>query len=332
MKRPSVIFSFAALLMLNTRAIGDDKLPAEQVKFFESKVRPLLAEHCWKCHSADKQKGGLRLDSRGAMLTGGESGTAVVAGKPDDSLLMEAVRYESLEMPPSGKLTKDQIETLATWIKLGAPWPHAGGAPEAQAEAKPTFSDEDRAWWAIQPRREVIPPDISDSIATVHNEVDQFIQSRLRSEGITPAPEADRAVLIRRVTFDLTGLPPTPEEVAAFVKETDGAYERLVDRLLNSPRFGERMARHWLDLVRYADGDGYRADDYRPHVWRYRDYVIQSFSRSTTTSRTIALCRNSWRAMNSFPTPRPRASPRAICDTASTNGTLAMCAASGMPF
>jgi Protein of unknown function (DUF1549)/Protein of unknown function (DUF1553)/Planctomycete cytochrome C len=284
----SLLLTTALWLSLSVSSQCDDKLPAEQLRFFEAKVRPLLAEHCWKCHGPEKQKGELRLDSRSAMLAGGDSGAAIVPLDAKASLLIQAVNYDGLEMPPAGKLKPEQIEILTQWVKLGAPWPGGDQVAAGKKVEKTGFTEEDRLWWAIQPRREVVPPNVKDSPAIIHNPIDQFIAARLEREGLTPAPEAERRVLIRRVTFDLTGLPPTPEEITAFEQDAAAnAYERLVDRLLESTRFGERMARHWLDLVRYADGDGYRADDYRPHAWRYRDYVIQAFNDDKPYDRFV---------------------------------------------
>ncbi|HWC89940.1 MAG TPA: DUF1549 domain-containing protein, partial [Pirellulales bacterium] len=233
--------------------------------FFEKEVRPLLAERCFKCHGEQKQSGDLRLDSRAAILAGGSSGPAIVPGKPAESLLVEAIRYESLEMPPKGKLSEAQVAVLTRWIQLGAPWPGEvspgnGGRP-ARPEDK--ISDEDRRWWAFQPVASVKPPASADP--WIRNDLDRFIFDKLLQSGLAPAPEASRAVLIRRAYFDLWGLPPSPEEVEAFVRDpAPDAYERLIDRLLDAPQYGERSARHWLDLVRYADSDGYRIDDYRP--------------------------------------------------------------------
>jgi mono/diheme cytochrome c family protein len=259
------------------------------IKFFETKVRPILADNCFKCHGPAKQKGGLRLDSRGAALQGGENGPAVVPGRRDDSLLVEAIHYESLEMPPAGKLDDAKIAILTRWVEMGAPWPTTEVSPAAAASgAKPRLSDEDRAYWAFQPIKRPEPPVPRDGRWS-RNPIDRFILARLEAEGLTTAPEADRRTLIRRASFDLTGLPPTPTEIDAFVNDTEPlAYERLIERLLASPRYGERWARHWLDLVRYAESDGYRADAYRPETWRYRDYVIAAFNDDVSYDRFIA--------------------------------------------
>jgi hypothetical protein len=248
--------------------------------FFEKEVRPLLAENCYGCHGDDKQKGGLRLDSLEALLRGGDSGPALVPGKPGESLLIEAVHHDGLAMPPKGRLAEEKVRTLERWVELGAPWPNAGHAttPGAPVIRRSSLTDEDRAYWFFQPLAESGPPEIDDG-GWSRNPIDRFILARLRAAGLTPSAEADPRTLIRRLTFDLTGLPPTPEEVEAFVhSKSPIAYEELVNRLLASPRFGERQARRWLDLVRYAESDGYRQDAYRPHAWPYRDYAIRSFN------------------------------------------------------
>ncbi len=261
---------------------------AEDVKFFELHIRPLLAEHCYSCHSDEKQKGQLRVDSLSSLLTGGESGAAIVAGKPDESVLIQAVRYESFEMPPNGRLPEESVRLLEEWVRRGAPWPNAG-EPAPAAKEKKGFSEEDRAWWALQPVADVQPPAVDGADSSwVKNEIDQFIMSAMKKEGLTPAPEADRLTLIRRLSFDLIGLPPTPEQISEFINDpAPDAWEKLVDRMLSSPQYGERWARHWLDVVRYADSDGYRIDHYRPDSWRYRDYVIRSLNDDKPYDRFV---------------------------------------------
>jgi hypothetical protein len=271
---------------------------AEQVQFFENHIRPLLAEHCWKCHGAEKQRGGLRLDSRTALLRGGESGPAIVPGKPEESLLIEAVNYASYEMPPEGRLPDALIERLTQWVALGAPWP--GHDADVRPAQRSKITDDDRQWWAFQPVRPVPVPHLQaagsnaeDAYAElertwVRNDIDRFILAAQRDARLVPAPEADKLSLLRRVYFDLIGLPPGPDEIAAFLADdSPQAYEHVVDRLLASPHYGERWARHWLDLVRYAESDGYRKDDYRPHAWRYRDYVIDSLNEDKPYDRFV---------------------------------------------
>lgn len=267
-------------------ASADDKISAEHLKFFEGHVRPLLIQKCLSCHGEEQQKGSLRLDSLEAMLKGGDSGPAIVPGNPDESMLVEAIRYESYEMPPSGQMPEKDINILVQWVKIGAPWPGGATAQLRRTDAD-KITEDDRQWWAYQPLHHAqVPP--SPASGWARNPIDHFIAQRLQSEGLTPAPEADRATLIRRLYFDLVGLPPTPEEVQAFVAdESPDAYDQLVTRLLDSPQYGERWARHWLDLVRYADSDGYRVDHYRPNAWRYRDYVIRAFNEDKPYDRFV---------------------------------------------
>jgi hypothetical protein len=260
----------------------------EQAEFFEKHVRPILVERCYSCHSTaeKKQKGGLVVDSLDGLRTGGDTGPALDAAKPDESLFLKAVRYtdDDLKMPPKGKLPDAEIDVLVKWVKMGTPWPNAKAGTRRRKPG--TITDDDRKWWAFQPVKVVDPPAAGEGWA--RTPVDRFISEKHKSAGLTPAGEATRAVLARRLYFDLHGLPPTPEEVDAFVNDADPqAYEKLVDRLLASPRYGERMARLWLDLVRYADSDGYRIDDYRPQAWRYRDYVVRAFNADKPYDRFV---------------------------------------------
>lgn len=259
---------------------------AEQAEFFEKEVRPLLLDQCAKCHGADQQKGGLRLDNRLGAVTGGDSGPAIVAGDPSGSLLIDAINYNSFEMPPDGKLEPAQIAILTKWVRMGAPWPQRDEEDDSTPRRGKTITEEDRNYWCFQPVQRVTPPSVDD--AWCRNEIDRFVLARLRAEGLTPAPEADKRTLIRRATFDLHGLPPRPEDVDAFfADDSPEAFSRLVDRLLESPRYGEHWARHWLDLVRYAESDGFKQDAYRPQVWRYRDYVIQSLNDDQPYDRFV---------------------------------------------
>jgi cytochrome c553 len=292
---PTTLFAAAALVAAAARAA--EPTP-DQTKFFEEKVRPVLAENCFKCHSDKEQKGQLRLDRPDAALAGGESGPAIVPGKPDESLLVEAINYKSLEMPPTGKLSDEAIATLTEWVRLGAPWPGHGsgsGGP-ALRQGKDRITDEDRAWWAFQPVKHFAPPEIEGDRWS-RTAIDRFLLAggpfqaeRGANDPEGPSyQEADRRTLIRRLYFDLIGLPPAIDDVDAFASdESPDAYERLADRLLASPQFGERWARHWLDLVRYAESDGYKQDAYRPHAWRYRDYVIGSLNADKPYDRFMA--------------------------------------------
>ncbi len=267
---------FAQAFVSVARAADD---PAG-VEFFEKKIRPVLVEHCYSCHSKDgeKIKGGLLLDTKDSLLKGGDTGPAIVPGDAEKSLLIKAVRYkdENLQMPPKNKkLSEAQIADLETWVKMGAPDPRTGNA--ATTKSKST----DKQHWAFQP---VKPPAIpmAKNKRRVQSPIDAFVLVRLEAKGLSLSPPADRRTLIRRVVFDLTGLPPTPEEVVAFINDKSSeAYANLVDRLLASPRYGERWARHWLDVARYADTKGYLAGDEQrryPYSYTYRDYVIRAFN------------------------------------------------------
>jgi hypothetical protein len=255
---------------------------------FEKKVRTVLEQHCYKCHShqAGKSKGALILDSRDAMLKGGETAPAIVPGHPEKSLLIKAVSYadDDLQMPPGGKkLAAEEIALLTAWIKAGAPWTEAAVKSGLRTPGK--ITEADRRYWAFQPIK-AMPLPAGDEV----NPIDRFIVARLQKEGIKPAPMADARTLIRRLYFDVIGLPPTPEEVEQFVgafATPQAAIEHLIDRLLASPHYGERSARQWLDLVRFAESDGYRLDSFRPHAWRYRDYVIQSFNDDKPYDRFV---------------------------------------------
>ncbi len=266
---------------------GWDRARADE-EFFEKEIRPLLVEHCSECHGRESQEAGLRVDSREALLQGGDSGTALVPGDANASLLVQAVRYlGEPKMPPKGKLPAADIEKLERWVAMNAPWPATGSPAPDSASARPAgfaASDHQRAWWAFQPVANPSPPTVTRE-AWVRNDVDRFILAGLESQGLEPAPEADRRQWLRRVTFDLVGLPPTPEEVDAFLADgTDRAQERVVERLLASPEYGRRWARHWLDVVRYADF--YDSDPKTrtesceiTEAWRYRDWVVDSLNR-----------------------------------------------------
>jgi hypothetical protein len=243
------------------------------VEFFEKRIRPILVERCSECH-AQKVKGGLRVDSRAALLKGGDSGPAIVPGKPEESLLIRVVRGgdPDLKMPPKNPLPKAAVEDLARWVAMGAPDPRDVVAVKEGPRGPSPL--EGRKHWAFRPLREGSPP------AGGHP-VDAFLDARVQA----PAPEADRATLVRRVTFDLTGLPPTAAEVEDFVR--NGDWDRVLDRLLASPRYGEKWGRRWLDLVRYADSNGVDEDVAHPHAWRYRDWVVRAFNDDLPYDRFI---------------------------------------------
>ena len=260
----------------------------EKTRFFEEKVQPILAARCIKCHGgSEKVRGGLRLDNRESVLKGGDLGPAVSLQQPEESVLLQAIRYQELEMPPGGKLPQGELDILTRWVKEGVPWssrpsPSAPASPPPatiSGPASPRAIAAARREWSYRPVVRPTVPSVKDRNA-IRNPIDAFIRSRLETEGLRPAPDADRITLIRRLTYDLTGLPPTPEEVDAFLADnTRDAYERLVDRLLNSPRYGEQWARHWLDLVRFGETNGYERDSAKPFAWRYRDYVIDAYNR-----------------------------------------------------
>jgi cytochrome c553 len=259
-----------AAALLAAPAAAQTRQPDPE-SFFELKVRPVLARRCSRCHGGEKANGGLRVDSRAALLKGGRSGPALVPGDPEKSLLVQAVRHvgTDLRMPPQEKLADAVVADLAAWVKQGAVWPAAkpGGA-DAFAPQK---------HWAFRPVKKVEPP--PDPSGWARHPIDRFIAAGLRKQGLRPAGAADRRVLLRRLTFDLIGLPPTPQEVEAFLADrSPDALERVVDRLLASPHYGERWGRHWLDVARYADTAGDNADYPIPEARLYRDYVIDSFN------------------------------------------------------
>lgn len=259
----------------------------EGVPFFREKIEPVLKAQCYSCHSgeADKVEGGLRLDSRAAVLRGGEGGPAVVVGKAGTSLLIQAIRHEGgLMMPPEkARLSENTIADFVKWIEMGAPDPREGDA----ADSTMTGLNEGRKHWAFQPVRKVNAPKVSDA-TWGRSAIDAFILAEMEQRQWRPAPAATRAELIRRVSFDLIGLPPSPDEVEAFINDADpGAYERLVDRLLSSRHYGERAAQHWLDVVRYAESEGYEYDRHVPDAWRYRDYVINSLNADKPFDRFL---------------------------------------------
>jgi len=235
---------------------------ADEDELFIEQVAPLLERRCVRCHNASKSKGGLDLSTARGLRAGGESGEAVLNGKPDESLLLDMVSGENPSMPEGGPpLSGKEIAVLRRWIQSGAKWPD-----EKVLTAKAGGTD----WWSLKPLNQPDVPDVKSN--WVRTEIDAFILQKLKQQGLTPAPEASKRTLIRRLSFDLHGLPPTPEEVDAFLADNDPqSYEKLVDRLLASPRYGERWARHWLDVVHYGDTHGYDKDKRRPHAWPYRD-------------------------------------------------------------
>ena len=261
------------------------RLPAqpttEQIEFFESAIRPLLAEHCYQCHSqkANPVFAGLRLDSRSDLEKGSDSGPVVIPGKPEESRLVEVVRGTgALQMPPAGKLSADKIAALVKWIEMGAPWPDEKALLSAKPGSKFDLEARRSEHWAWQPVRAVASPRVEND-AWVRNGIDAFVLAKLEEKGLRPAKQATPETLLRRLYFDLIGLPPSPEEVEAFIaNSSQNAYQAVVDRLLASERFGERWARHWMDLVRYSESHGMEGDPDIPSAWQYRDYLIRAFN------------------------------------------------------
>ncbi len=253
---------------------------AKGVQFFEKKIRPVLVQQCYKCHSAESKsvKANLLLDMRDGIRRGGETGPAVVPGDVEASLLISALRHEDFEMPPKGKLPADVVADFVTWVKMGAPDPRKG-ASVAAVEPKQIDWKQARQFWSFQPVKETAPPELKEDNWS-RDAIDRYVFAARRRNGLSVVADAERTALCRRVYFDLTGLPPTPREVEAFLSDkSPQALESLVDRLLDSPRFGERWGRHWLDVARYADSNGNVDNTAFPHAWRYRDYVIASFNK-----------------------------------------------------
>jgi hypothetical protein len=264
---------------------------SDALAFFETRVRPVLAENCYPCHGPQKQRSGLRLDQFDSLLKGGDRGPALVPREPEKSLLIRAIRYtdEDLRMPPKSKLTEGQIQDLTTWVNMGAPVPRPANTIASEtAQLKQDFDlAQRRRHWAYQPVRWGFQPAVRNKTWCT-SPVDAFILAQLKAAGLAPAPPADRRTLIRRLTFDLLGLPPTPAEVEAFVADTaPDAWDKLVERLLASPHSGERWARHWLDLVRFAQTLGHEFDYELPNAWRYRDYVIRAFNSDVPYSQFV---------------------------------------------
>ncbi len=273
-----VYVAVAAGLLLPFTVVGaDTKTDPGGVEFFEEKVRPVLAANCFSCHSVGKKRrGNLLLDSRSALLKGGDTGAALVPGEPDKSLLIKAISYtDELRMPPRSKLAKQQIDDLTAWVRMGAPWP--GGDSNVVGPQKFDF-EQRRKYWSFQPVRKSFPPVVKRA-SWPSTPIDRFLLARLEEIGLNPAPEADRRTLLRRVTYDLTGLPPTEKEITVFLDDhSPDAWEKLVDRLLASPAYGERWGRHWLDLVRFAETSGHEFDFEIANAWRYRDHIIRAFN------------------------------------------------------
>lgn len=282
MRTLALPLSLIVVLTFTVQVSAENKFSPEHIEFFEKSVRPVLMKRCVECHGPEKQESGLRLDARSAIVKGGDSGAAVVVGKPDESELIHAIRYETYEMPPSGQMPAEEIAAIEKWVKLGMPWP-AESEPLQPATFDERLVDDKQHHWAYQPIQNPPAPNTQGDWAA--NDIDHFVQGRLSEAGISPSEKAERRTLIRRATFDLTGLPPTAEEVEAFVSDKDAnAFEKVIDRLLASNQYGVKWGRIWLDVARYSDTRGYLNDgqDRRfPYAHAYRDYVIDSFNRDT---------------------------------------------------
>lgn len=279
-----LISSFMIVLALPGISVFADENSSEitpaQAEFFEKKIRPVFANNCYECHGEEEQEASLRLDKYAFVIKGGDTGPAVVPGDPKKSEIVDAILYDpdGYQMPPSGKLPQADIDNIIAWVKMGAPWP---GADKETLDGGPSkeFNIAERLkHWAYQPIQNVEPPQISGS-DWVKSPVDAFILKALQEKSLQPAQPADKRTLLRRVTFDLIGLPPTKNELEAFLADdSPQAFEKVVDRLLANPAYGERWGRHWLDLVRFAETAGHEFDYEIPHAWRYRDYVIRAFN------------------------------------------------------
>ena len=291
MNTPRLLAWLAVFCMPLSPALADEKLDAAGVDFFEKKIRPVLVAHCYKCHSADAKsiKGGLLLDSKAGILAGGDTGPALEPGNVEDSLIIGSLRYadDAYQMPPSGKLSDEIIADFEKWVEMGAP------DPRDDAGADPVKDGVDikagKEFWSFQKPQKQDPPKVQQA-DWIERPLDQFILAKLEAAKRSPAPKADKRTLLRRVYFDLIGLPPTPEEVQEFMQdESPDAYARTVDRLLASPHYGERWGRHWLDVVRYAEDNTNMGPHNGPyeHAWRYRDWVVNALNEDVPYDQFI---------------------------------------------
>ena len=276
------------LLFAAPSAIAEERATPtkEQLDFFETKIRPVLVEHCYKCHAAEAKiiKGGLRLDSRDGLLKGGDTGPSVVPGQAEKSLLLKALKYDEIEMPPKGKLAESVVKDFETWIKMGLPDPRKS---DDVPKSRTLDIQAGRKFWAFQPVADPTPPNVKNA-AWPRDTIDRFVLANLEAKGLKTVADADRYTWLRRVTFDLTGLPPTTKEIGDFIRDpSPQAREKVVDRLLASRAYGERWARHWLDLTGYADMMGTSNNVYAEHAWRYRDYLIAAFRNDKPIDRFV---------------------------------------------
>ncbi|MDA0282793.1 MAG: DUF1549 domain-containing protein, partial [Planctomycetota bacterium] len=280
----ATLFCTLIFLIDATSPYADDKEAIDPVKleFFEARIRPVLVKHCYECHSTTSKevKGSLLLDSAPGLLKGGDSGPAIIAGKPNESPLIEALRYEGVEMPPAGRLPANVVKDFERWVEMGSPDPRTDNPAPGVVKPQRTIDLEaGRQFWAFRPIVDHGPPKVSDKSWPI-SDIDAFVLQQLEAAGLKPAADAERRTLIRRVYFDLIGLPPSPEDVAEFLDDTsDDALKTVVDQLLKSPQFGVHWGRHWLDVARYADSNGADFNATFHNAWKYRDYVIDSFNR-----------------------------------------------------
>ncbi|MCA9015146.1 MAG: PSD1 domain-containing protein [Planctomycetaceae bacterium] len=279
---PSGLLIAAVVLSVSQLSAAEKQPNQQQIQFFEAKIRPLLIKHCYDCHGADEQESGLRVDTFKGIAKGGKAGSLLIPGKPEQSLLITAVKYQSpdLQMPPDEKLSKQEIEDLTNWVKMGAPYPNADLSLLRPAADKEKFDlEKERQFWSFQPVKKPALPAVKHK-DWVKTPIDQFVLHKLEQAGLTPAKPADKRTLIRRTTFDLTGLPPTPAEIDDFLNDSSPlAFEKVVDRLLASPHYGEHWARHWLDIARYADSNGLDENIAFGNAWKYRDYVVNALNK-----------------------------------------------------
>jgi mono/diheme cytochrome c family protein len=285
----AVCLAFAGLSLLGERAADARAQDNAAQEFFEKRVRPLLVANCQSCHNPSAKMAELDLTTAEGFARGGASGAIIDRAKLESSRILKVISYnENLKMPPTGKLKDDEIAVLTEWVRMGAPWPGTGEVIVEKA-VRPVreLTEKEKSFWAFQPLGRYQLPTVKNR-AWVSSQVDRFVLAKLEQDGLVPAPEADRLTLVRRATFDLTGLPPTPQEIRDFLADkSPKAFEKLVDRLLASPRYGEQWGRHWLDVARYADSTGNDEDHRYPHAWRYRDWVIESFNRDLPYDRFI---------------------------------------------
>jgi mono/diheme cytochrome c family protein len=280
---PLLLFFYLAVDQVS--AAVDQPASPDAVAYFEAQVRPILQAQCVACHGGQKTRGGLDMTTRDSLLQGGERGPVISLNKSEESLLIQAINYHDLKMPPTKQLHKAQIDVLTRWVKMGVPW--SKGKLISSHVGSPPVDEQARNFWSFRPVVRPKLPAVKQQ-AWISSPPDAFILARLEGAGLQPAEPAARTTLLRRLYYDLIGLPPQPQEVAAFIADAaPDAYERVVDRLLADPRHGEKWGRHWLDLVRYAETNGYEFDAVKPNAWRYRDYVIASLNDDKPYDRFV---------------------------------------------